>query len=164
MPVLVVHLPSSPEKYNQQDQDNVRRIVEQALSTSFEVGAHAPTHFTGGADEIALNNLAGALDIAKLEADPATTRLFLVSDTGVLAYDLITVADLPAHAAEHELGGGDPINLALLSGVATKPQLPSDIVYEGDLEEDIGAAKVSDWTIAHVADAHRQMFNVLNFR
>ena len=99
MPVLVIHLPSSPAKYDQQDQDNLRRIIEQALSTSFEVGAHASTHFTGGSDEIALNNLAGALDIAKLEADPSATRLFLVSDTGVLAYDALIAADLPANIA-----------------------------------------------------------------
>lgn len=99
MPILVIRLPSSPAKYDQQDQDNLRRIIEQALSTSFEVGAHASTHFTGGSDEIALNNLAGALDIAKLEADPSATRLFLVSDTGVLSYNSLTVADLPSEIA-----------------------------------------------------------------
>lgn len=132
MAVLVVRLPSSPAKYDQQDQDNLRRIIEQALATSFEVGAHASTHFAGGTDELALNDLAGALDIAKLEADATPSRLFLVSDTGVLAYDVIAAADLPAHASEHESGGSDEVDLGLLIGVAVKAQLPTEVAYEDE--------------------------------
>ena len=109
MPVLVIHLPSSPAKYDQRDQDNLRRIIEQALSTSFEVGAHASTHFEGGSDEISLDDLAGALSIAKLEADATPSRLFLISDTGVLSYEALVSGDLPVHATEHESGGNDEI-------------------------------------------------------
>lgn len=66
MPTQVVHLPSSPSRYNQRDQDNMRRIIERALSSSWSIGAHAPEHEAGGNDELNIGSLAGTVTDAQV--------------------------------------------------------------------------------------------------
>ena len=96
-------------------------------------GLHAATHEDGGADEIDVGGLSGALadpqDSGSLQGMPVQDHAplddeILVWNDGAGYWEPIAFPDPNAHAGSHENGGGDEIDVGGLSGLLADGQTP----------------------------------------
>ncbi|EFM11318.1 hypothetical protein PaecuDRAFT_1764 [Paenibacillus curdlanolyticus YK9] len=96
---------------------------------------HAATHRSGGPDELNVNNLSGTLaDPQKVAVQDEGTALTVrtkinfvgagvtASDDSVNNRTNVTIAGMTSHAASHQDGGADKINVNNLSGTLADPQ------------------------------------------
>jgi hypothetical protein len=108
-------------------------------------GPHAASHQNGGGDEINVNGLSGLLAdpqtpsahghaIGDLSGDPAATRKFIRSASGVVAWDTLASGDIAAHAHSQ----GDITNL--ISDLADKADLSGGLVLDGQLGSGVADA------------------------
>lgn len=96
-----------------------------------DVVAHAPTHQNGGADEISVAGLSGELaddqppkahDLAGSKHNSATLAALNAKISDATLDDAGDPRDPNAHAASHQNGGSDEINVGGLSGVLADDQ------------------------------------------
>ena len=117
--------------------------VTGAITPAPSPGLHAPTHEAGGGDPIQLDDLAAPSDNTDLDAStaahgllrklPGDTTTFLRAD-GAFAAPVAA-----AHAATHEAGGPDPIQLDDLAAPSDNTDLDASTTAHGLLRKLTGS-------------------------